>query len=155
MKRLNSDEKYKYLKRKIENNEPLTEEDILNLTFLPLMSGSDSKTERAIKGIELAENIKYKEIKAISLSMLYALFEKFGDTISKNRLEEAIRMTEIGKMIRDEAKAEMLLKQLMKKFKKLPEEYKNKIKGLSEDALEIIATGIFEIEKVEDLQKYF
>jgi hypothetical protein len=64
-------------------------------------------------------------------------------------------MTEIGKMIRDEAKAEMLLKQLMKKFKKLPEEYKNKIKGLSEDTLEIIATDIFELERVEDLEKYF
>jgi hypothetical protein len=166
MKALNGDEKYNYLKSKIENNEQLTEEDILNLTFLPLMSGSDNRTERAVKGIELAESIKNMETKMISLSMLYALFEKFGDTLSKNRLKEAIRMTEIGKMIRDEAlkegikegetkgKAEMLLKQLMKKFKKLPDEYKNKIKGLPEDTLEVIATDIFDMEKVEDLEKY-
>jgi hypothetical protein len=72
-------------------------------------------------------------------------------------------MTEIGKMIRDEAlkegeakgKAEMLTKQLIKKFKKLPEHYKNKIKELPEDTLEVIATDIFDMEKVEDLEKYF
>ncbi|WP_315674958.1 DUF4351 domain-containing protein [Clostridium sp. 19966] len=163
MKKLNSDDKYKYLKGKIENNEMLLEEDILNLTFLPLMSGSDSSTERAVKGIELAESIKDKETKMLSLSLLYALFEKFGDTLSKNKLKEVMRLTEIGKMIRDEAlkegetkgKAEMLIKLLMKKFKKLPDEYKNKIRSLSEDTLETIATDIFDLEKIEDLEKYF
>jgi hypothetical protein len=88
MKTLNGDEKYTYLKAKIENDEPLKEEDILNLTFLPLMSGSDSRTERAVKGIELTECIKDKETKMLTFSMLYAFLEKFGDTLSKNKLKE-------------------------------------------------------------------
>lgn len=175
MKKLNGDEKYKDLCNKIENNQMLLEEDILNLTFLPLMSGSDSSTERAIKGIELAEAIKDKEAKMLSLSLLYALFEKFGDALSKKRLKEVMTMTEIGKMIRDEAleegkqegkkeglkeggtkgKADILIKQLIKKFNKLPEAYKDNIKNLSEDTLEVIALNIFDLEKAEDLERYF
>lgn len=72
-------------------------------------------------------------------------------------------MTEIGRMIRDEAikegeaegKAEILIKILMKKFKFIPEEYKNKIKNLDEASIDVIATDIFEIEDLEDLLKYF
>lgn len=80
-------------------------------------------------------------------------------------------MTEIGRMIRDEAikegkaegiaegkvegKAEILIKILMKKFKFIPEEYKNKIKKLDEASIDVIATDIFEIEDLEDLLKYF
>ena len=72
-------------------------------------------------------------------------------------------MTEIGRMIRDEAikegikegKAEILIKQLIKKFKSVPDEYKKKIKKLSEETIDIIATDIFDIEKIEDVEKYF
>ena len=44
---------------------------------------------------------------------------------------------------------------LMEKFKKLPKEYKEKIKGLSEDSLDIIAVDIFEISSIEELKQYF
>jgi len=84
-------------------------------------------------------------------------------------------MTEIGRMIRDEGikegikegivegekrgekkgKAELLIKQLIKKFKCVPNDYKEKIKELSEETLDVIATDIFDIEKVEDIEKYF
>lgn len=72
-------------------------------------------------------------------------------------------MTEIGKMIRDEGikegkaegKDEILIKQLIKKFKAVPNEYKEKIKKMSEETIDVIATDIFEIEKVEDLERYF
>lgn len=92
---------------------------------------------------------------------------KFGDEISKGKFKEVVSMTEIGKMIRDEAikegikegiaegKAEILIKQLIKKFKSVPDEYKKKIKKLSEETIDIIATDIFDIEKIEDVEKYF
>ena len=72
-------------------------------------------------------------------------------------------MTDLGKMLvndgikqgKEEGKAELLVMQLLKRFKKIPEDYQNKIKGLSPAALEILATDIFELEKVEDLEKYF
>ena len=72
-------------------------------------------------------------------------------------------MTDLGKMLvndgikqgKEEGKSELLIKLLLKRFKKLPEDYQHKIKELSPESLEILATDIFELEKVEDLEKYF
>lgn len=72
-------------------------------------------------------------------------------------------MTEIGKMIRDEGikegvmqgKADILIKQLIKKFKVVPDEYKEKIKKLPEETVDVMATDIFELEKIDDLENYF
>ncbi len=101
------------------------------------------------------------------MSLLYALFEKFGDRESKKKFMEVFTMTEIGRMIREngkeegklegkiEGKAEMLIKLLIKKFKSLPEEYKNKIKGLPEETIEVIATEIFDITSLDELKQYF
>lgn len=52
-------------------------------------------------------------------------------------------------------KAELLIKQLRKKFKSLPKNYEDKIITLPENILEIIAEEIFDIDAVEDLEKYF
>jgi len=42
-----------------------------------------------------------------------------------------------------------------KKFKVLPSEYIIKIRTLPERVVETIATDVFEIESVEELEKYF
>lgn len=167
MKNLDGDEKLEYLKNKINNGESLTDEDILNLSFIPLMKTKISKSERALESIELANKIPESNEKLKCMALLYALFEKFGDKASKKRFMEVFTMTELGKMIVEygiekgkeegkiEGKAEMLIKLLIKKFKSLPEEYKNKIKALPEETIEIIATEIFDIEKLEDVKQYF
>lgn len=54
-----------------------------------------------------------------------------------------------------EGKTEILIKQLSRKFKSLPEEYIEKIKTLPESIVENIATDIFDLESLEDLKKYF
>ncbi|WP_346873699.1 DUF4351 domain-containing protein [Clostridium sp. UBA5988] len=87
---------------------------------------------------------------------------KFGDELSKKRFKEVVGMTEVGKMIYNEGKeeglekgkAELLIKLLMKKFKILPDEYKEKIRNLSGDVIEHIGTEIFDMESLEDLKKY-
>lgn len=75
-------------------------------------------------------------------------------------------MTEIGKMIyndglqegmekgMEKAKSEMLIKQLIKKFNKLPDDYKLKIKRTSNDTLDVLLTEIFDMESINDLDKY-
>lgn len=91
------------------------------------------------------------------------MFEKFGDEESRERFREVISMTEIGKMLveewkakgKAEGKAELLIKQLIKKFKSLPADYKEKIKALPEETIDVIATDIFAIESIEELGKYF
>ncbi|WP_423244934.1 DUF4351 domain-containing protein [Hathewaya massiliensis] len=49
----------------------------------------------------------------------------------------------------------MLIKLLIKKFKSVPQEYKVKINNLSEETIDVIATDIFDLEKIQDLEKYF
>lgn len=53
-----------------------------------------------------------------------------------------------------EGKAELLIKLLVKKFEKVPEEYKIKIKNLSEETIEIIGTDILDLNSIEELEKY-
>ena len=101
------------------------------------------------------------------LTLLYALFDKFGDSDSKNKFMGVIGMTEIGRMLRDEGKAEgieegkaegkseILIKLLIKKFKMLPSEYKESIKKLPEETIDVIATDIFDLENLQELEKYF
>ena len=179
MNKIDADEKLSYLEGKIKNGENLNKEDILTLTFLPLMHAKESKSDRIIKSVKLMEKINSRELRNESISLLYALFDKFGDEEDKNKFKEMIAMTEIGKMIHEdgveegrkegikegkiegkkegkaEGKSEIVIKLLTKKFKKLPEDYINKIKLLSDITLETIATDIFDMKEVQDLEKYF
>lgn len=54
----------------------------------------------------------------------------------------------------EKGKAELLIKQLIKKFKVLPDDYKTKLLTLPDKTLEVIGTEIFDMESVEDLKKY-
>lgn len=163
MKNLDGDEKLKYLKDKIKRKESLTGEDIVILSFIPLMKGKESRSQRTLDSIELAGKIPEGNDKLQCLSLLYALFDKFGDEVSKIKFKEVISMTEIGKMLKEdgiregikEGKAEILIKLLIKKFKVLPEEYKEKLKSLPEETMDVIATEIFDLEEVKELKKYF
>lgn len=69
-------------------------------------------------------------------------------------MDEQNRLNGAKREGREQGKADLLIKQLVKKFKILPDEYRSKIKKLSEETIEVIATEIFDIESVEDLKKY-
>ena len=43
----------------------------------------------------------------------------------------------------------------MKKFKKVPEEYKEKIKILPKETIELIAMDIFDLNSIDELEQYF
>ncbi len=122
------------------------------------MSSIKSKSEITLESIEIANGIKSYTDKNKCLTLLYALFDKFGDELSKKRFKEVVGMTEVGKMIynegKEKGKSELLIKQLIKKFGILPDEYKEKIRNLSEAAIENIGTEIFDMESLEELKKY-
>lgn len=54
-----------------------------------------------------------------------------------------------------EGKVEILVKILRKKFGALPQEYENKIRKSSEEVIDRITTDIFDINRIEELEKYF
>ena len=57
MKDLNGDQKLEMLQNKIKRKEHLTGEDILTLSFIPLMSSKESRSKRSLESIELADTI--------------------------------------------------------------------------------------------------
>lgn len=79
MKNLNGDETLKKLKYKVENNIQLNEQDIMNLSFIPLMSTAKTKGEIIVDSLEVANKIKEESSKNKCITLLYALFDKFGD----------------------------------------------------------------------------
>ena len=56
---------------------------------------------------------------------------------------------------REEGKVDLLIRQLIKKFKIVPEEYKKQLMTLPKETIEIIGTEIFDMESIEELKKYF
>lgn len=56
---------------------------------------------------------------------------------------------------KEEGKTELLIKLLIKKFRNMPKKYEEKLEKLPPQVIEAIATDIFDLEKIEDLEKYF
>jgi len=167
MSSFDGDVKLQNIKDKVDNNIELTEQDIITLSFIPLMSSEKSKSQITLESIEIAKNINDNKEKNNCLMLLYALFDKFGDDVSKKRFKEVVSMTDVGRMIYEEGmeegiekgiekgKTDLLIRQLIKKFKIVPDEYKKKLTTLSQDTIEVIGTEIFDMETIEDLKKYF
>ena len=57
MSSFDGDVKLKNIKDKVDNNIELTEQDIMTLSFIPLMSTEKSKSEITLESIEIAKNI--------------------------------------------------------------------------------------------------
>ncbi|MBU3191761.1 DUF4351 domain-containing protein [Clostridium bowmanii] len=74
------------------------------------------------------------------------------DGIAKGREEGMEKGMEKG---RKEGKAQLLLKQLTKRFNKIPIEYKNKIMELPDETIEIIGLELFDMKDVKEIEKYF
>ena len=55
----------------------------------------------------------------------------------------------------EKGKADLLIKMLVKKFKNVPNEYREKIRMLPQDTIEVIGMDIFEMNSINDLEKYF
>ena len=163
----NGDQVLEEIQRKVENDEELTSQDIMKLTFTPIMGGSKHKTQRAIESIELVKKVKNEHQRLQSIAMLYAFIEKFGDEVTKKRFKEVFVMTEIGRMLleegmekgiekgREQGKAEILVAQLTAKFKHITKEDIQAIKKLPAEKLNNIGIKIFDIASLEELRTYF
>ena len=160
------DKIYNDIVEKIKSGIEITKQDMISLTFTPIMGGKIGIADKIINAIHAVKDIN-NEYKYDVESILYAFANKFLSGKDLEKVKEELRMTELGKSLiqegmekgikegREEGKSELLIKMLIKKFKKLPDEYKKKIKSLPEETLEIIATDIFEMNSIEELEQYF
>lgn len=104
------------------------------------MAKVNSNIDKALHVLETM--CQDKKARAEYLSREMALHDEV------TRLEEAMEEGEF------KGKAEMLINQLTRKFKDIPEKYIEKLNRSPKEIIEAIALDIFEIEKIEDLDKY-
>ena len=99
------------LQNKLDSGARLTKDDLIPLTLCPLMGGNMSQKERIKKAFEFSKqaesNISKTEIEKIE-SVVYAMAEKFLGKAEIEEIREAIKMTTIGQMLREDGKAEGL-----------------------------------------------
>ena len=88
----------KEVEEKINDNVEVTKQDLIALTFTPIMSGKLSKLDKIIKSIRLVKKID-NEYRYDVESTLYAFADKFLDGKDLEKVKEEISMTKLGEML--------------------------------------------------------
>lgn len=101
---MNSNHIYQKLRFKIENQEPLTEEELMELMILPLTAkGSEAKQEYIQKAVDLAKKLPNQNDVHTVIAGLLTFTDKFIETAYADRLRrETFMMTKIEKIIFNE-----------------------------------------------------
>ncbi|KGN03571.1 hypothetical protein Z969_01000 [Clostridium novyi A str. 4570] len=130
------DKIYSDIVEKIKNGLEVTKQDIISLTFTPIMGGSISTVDKILNAINIVKDIK-KDYKNDIESILYAFANKFLSGKDLEKVKEELRMTELGKSLIDEGKKSKAI-----------EVAKNAIKkGLDNETIKELTD--LDIEKIE------
>ena len=107
----NADEFLIELRHKIDKNEKITKEELIRLVLMPLMGGESAQKERitgAFRIIEKAKDISEEDIRRLE-AMIYTMADKFLEKIDLDEVRSEMRMTELGKMLYEEAEKKVKL----------------------------------------------
>lgn len=97
---LDTDQIYCKLSKKIQQNERLTEEELMELMVLPLtVKGKPGKQEVIVKAVELAKKIPDRMQTLQVLAGILTFTDKVIDETYRDRVKEEMQMTRIGQMI--------------------------------------------------------
>ena len=97
----NGDIIFDKIEEKLKENEEITKQDLVALTFTPIMNGKLTKFDRIIKSIRLVKKIN-NEYRYDIESMLYAFADKFLEDKDLEKVKEEISMTKLGQMLIEE-----------------------------------------------------
>jgi hypothetical protein len=90
---------------KMRRNEDISKQDIISLTFAPIMGGALSKTDKILNALRIVKNID-KIYRHDVESILYAFANKFLEGKDLEKVKEELKMTELGKSLIEEGKKE-------------------------------------------------
>ena len=93
------------LEKKVKNKENITKQELVALTFTPIMGGKLTKAEKIIKSIRIVKSSD-NEYKYDIESMLYAFADKFLQGKDLQKVKEEISMTELGRMLIEDGRTE-------------------------------------------------
>jgi hypothetical protein len=180
MSEKDADYKLYELKQKITDNQEINE---LEIVFLPLMRSKKEKVELLKEAIELEKQLNVDiNIKEKIIAMTLVAADKMVEREQLKNIWEEIKMLKVIEFAREKGieegmekgieegmekgmeegmekgmekgKSDLLLSLLAKKFKKVPEEYQEKIKKLDPVTLNTLAMDIFEINDLKELENY-
>ena len=108
MKHKNADKLLASLEQKQKKGELITKADLVPLILSPLMSGNSSQKDRINKAFYITHKAEYvtRDDKDKIEAMLYAMADKFLDTVDLEKLKVEISMTRLGQMIWEDGIAE-------------------------------------------------
>ena len=86
---------------KLSCGKDIDKQDIIKLTFTPVMGGKMDKSEKILKAIKLSKEIT-SPYKRNMESILYAFANKFLSGKDLEKVKEELRVTEIGKRLIEE-----------------------------------------------------
>ena len=86
---------------KLSCGKDIDKQDIIKLTFTPVMGGKMDKSEKILKAIKLSKEIT-SPYKRDMESILYAFANKFLSGKDLEKVKEELRVTEIGKSLIEE-----------------------------------------------------
>ena len=110
MRNRNADELISELQCKVETGKAVTKEELVPLVLCLLMEGSMTQKDRvkaAYKITRKVNTVAKEEIEKIE-AVIYAMADKFLDSVSKEEILEEISMTELGQMMINKGKKEGL-----------------------------------------------
>ncbi len=99
------DKIYNNIIDKMRRNEDISKQDIISLTFTPIMGGALSKTDKILNALRIVKNID-KIYRHDVESILYAFANKFLEGKDLEKVKEELKMTELGKSLIEEGKKE-------------------------------------------------
>ncbi|OFI06665.1 hypothetical protein CLOACE_08200 [Clostridium acetireducens DSM 10703] len=132
------DKIYNDIVDKIKSGMEITKQDIISLTFTPIMGGNISTVDKIINAINIVKDTN-KDYKYDVESILYAFANKFLSGKDLEKVKEELRMTELGKSLIDEGKNEKTIEIVKKAIKKgMDNETIKDLTDLDIDEIELI-----------------
>ncbi len=100
---LPSEEIYQHLKRKVEQNERLEDEELMEFIILPLSyRKKEEKQEKIRQAVGLAVQIKDRNQQLFTLSGILAFTDKLIDKETANQIRRVIEMTQVAQIFEEE-----------------------------------------------------
>lgn len=100
MKGYRVEEVFDNITHKLEHSIPLAKEDLVPLTFCPLMDGDLPQMRRIQKALHIVHESEHLVSDTDKIeAVIYAMASKFLNPTELNQIKEEIKMTELGTLI--------------------------------------------------------
>ncbi|BCZ48909.1 hypothetical protein psyc5s11_49760 [Clostridium gelidum] len=127
---------------KMKSGEEISKQDIIALTFSPIMGGKLSKGDKILNAIRVVKDID-KVYRYDVESILYAFASKFLEGKDLEKVREEIKMTELGRSLIKEGKQENAIETAKRAIKKgMSDELISELTELPIEQVEIIRKAI-------------